>query len=352
MRHVHVRVPQPTLFTALLALAACSGDAAAVRDATGARAPVRVRVAAVRDTVLARPILASGTLAPRDQIPLSFKIGGVIAGLTVDPGDPVRAGQRLAALELREIDAGVAKARSGAAKAERDLARAHRLYQDSVMTLAQYQDSRTAQELATADLAGAEFNRRYAEIVAPAAGVVMQRMAEPGQTVAPGAPVLLLGSGARGEVVKVGLADRDLVTVRRGDPASVTFDALPGRTFAGRVTELAGSADPGTGAYGVEIALADARGLVAGLVGRVEIRPAAGAPTALVPIEAILEADGSRATVFALSADRRRAERRRVAVGFIDGGWVAVTAGLDVARAVVTDGAAYLDDGAAVRVTP
>jgi len=221
----------------------------------------------------------------------------VIARVTVDPGDPVRAGQRLAVLELREIDAGLAKARSGAEKAERDLARARRLYQDSVMTLAQFQDTQTALQLATADLDAAAFNRRYAEILAPADGTVLRRLAEPGQTIAPGAPVLVLGSRARGQVVKVALADRDVVVVRRDDPA-------------------------------------------------------AGAPTSLVPVEAILEADGGHATVFALSADRARAERRRVAVAFIDGGRVAVTAGLEGARAVVTDGAAYLDDGAAVRVAP
>jgi len=150
----------------------------------------------------------------------------------------------------------------------------------------------------------------------------------------------------------VALADRDVIAVHKDDPASVRFDALPGRAFAGRVTELAGSADPGTGAYEVEITLAEASGLVAGLMGQVEIHPATGAPASMVPVEAVLEAEAGRATVFALSPDRRRAERRRVAVAFIDGGRVAVTGGLEGARAVVTDGAAYLDDGVAVRVVP
>jgi multidrug efflux system membrane fusion protein len=334
----------------VLSLGACARSAAAPHPAAGTR-PV-VRAAPVSDTILARPIVATGTLAPRDEVPLSFKIGGVIAHVEVDPGDAVHTGQRLAALELREINAGLAKARSGSEKAERDLARAERLYRDSVMTLAQLQDSRTATEVARADLDAAAFNRRYAEILAPAAGTVLRRLAEPGQTVAAGAPVLMLGSRARGQVVKVALADRDAVAVHKDDPASVTFDALPGRAFAGRVTQLAGTADPSTGAYDVEITVADPRGLVAGLVGRVEIRPAAGAPASLVPVEAVLEADAGHATVFALSTDRTRAERRRVTVAFIDGGRVAVTGGLEGARAVVTDGAAYLDDGAAVRVAP
>jgi multidrug efflux system membrane fusion protein len=331
---------------------ACGGtDAQQVED-NGASRPIAVRVAPVTDTILARPIVATGTLGPRDEIALSFKIGGVIARVDVDPGDVVRAGQTLAVLELREIDATLARARSSAVKAERDLARARRLYTDSVVSLADYQDAETAAEMAGADLDAAAFNRRYAVIVAPAAGTVLRRSAEPGETVSPGTTVLELGSQARGNVVEVGLADRDVVSVRKGDPAVARFDALPGKEFLGRVTQIAGAADPGTGAYGVEITLRDAGALVAGLVGRVEIRPIRGAPTTLVPIEAVLEADGDAATVFALSADGRRAERRRVTVSFIAGASVAVARGLEGARAVLTDGAAYLDDGVAVTVTP
>jgi multidrug efflux pump subunit AcrA (membrane-fusion protein) len=88
------------------------------------------------------------------------------------------------------------------------------------------------------------------------------------------------------------------------------------------------------------------------LVGQVEIRPGIGTPATLVPIEAVLEADGREATVFTLSRDRARAERRRVTVAFIDGSRVAVTGGLEGATAVLTDGAAYLDDGMAVTVAP
>jgi hypothetical protein len=77
-----------------------------------------------------------------------------------------------------------------------------------------------------------------------------------------------------------------------------------------------------------------------------------GAPAFLVPIESVLEADGTEATVFSLSADGRRAERRRVTVAFIAGRSVALAGGLEGASTVLTDGAAYLDDGVAVEVMP
>lgn len=340
-------------FSALsaLALAACGGSSAQENTKSSSQ-PVAVRAEPVTDTMVSRPIVATGTVAPKDEIALSFKVGGVIARVAVDPGDEVRAGQTLATLQLREIDAGLAKARSAAEKAERDLARARRLYTDSVVSLSQMQDTETAAEVARADLDAAAFNRRYAVIVAPTAGAVLRRSAEPGENVSSGTTVLVLGSQARGNIVEVGLADRDVVSVRKGDPAAVRFGALPGKSFQGRVTQIDAAADAGTGAYRVEITLRDAASLVAGLVGQVEIRPALSAPATLVPIEAVLEADGDVATVFTLSDDRSRAERRKVTVGFIDGGRVAVTGGLEGATAVLTDGAAYLDDGMAVKVAP
>ena len=333
-------------------LAGCAPSSA---EPPSRRAPAAVvRAAPVVDTVLARAIVAAGTVAPADEAALGFKIGGVIQRIAVDEGDAVRAGQTLAVLDLREIDAGLAKARSGAEKSARDLARMRRLYRDSVVTLAQFQDAETADEMARADLEAAAVNRRYAVIVAPAAGVVLRRSAEPGENIAAGAPVLVVGTrgGGNANLVEIGLADRDVVAVGRGDPAVARFDALPGRAFPGRLTRIGAAADPTTGTYLVEVTLDEGGTLAAGLVGTVEIRPKRGTPTALVPIESVLEADGSEATVYALSDDGARALRRRVTVAFIDGSRVAISDGLNGASRVLTDGAAYLDDGAAVRVAP
>jgi RND family efflux transporter MFP subunit len=333
-----------------LAALACGGDGQAAEE--NASAPVAVRSAPVTSAVLARPIVSAGTVTPRDEISLSFTIGGVIERIAVDAGDVVRAGQLLATLDLREINAGLTKARSAAEKAERDLARTRRLYADSVVTLAQMQDAETAAEIARADRDAAAFNRRYSVIVAPANGSILRRAAEPGETVTPGSTILILGSRARGTVVEVGLPDRDAAVVREGDLAVARFDAIPDMEFRGRVVQIAAAADAGTGTYTVEVSLEEAGDLAAGLVGQVEIKPSRGAPTTLVPIEAVLEADGGQATVYALSSDGTRAERRRVTVAFIDGDRVAVARGLEGVTAVLTDGAAYVDEGTVVRVSP
>src|SRR5262245_6359461 len=330
-----------------LGLEACGRSNAA----TPPKRPVAVRLASVSVERIAVPVNATGTLGLKEEVPLSFKVGGVVARILVDEGEHVRKGQTLAALDLGEIDPGVTRARSASEKAERDLARAQRLYADSVVTQQQVQDAQTARDVARADLEGVAFNRRHAEIVATSDGVILGRRAEPGELVRPGDPILVLGSQARGQVVRVGLADRDAARVHRGDPAQVRFDALPGAPWTGEVTEVAAGANPGTGTYRVEIALSRETPLASGLIGAVVIHPRTEHPVALVPVEAVLEADGETGTVFTIDP-QGRARRRTVTLAFMAGDRIAIAAGLEGVERVVTDGAAYLDDGDRVEVRP
>lgn len=348
MTTIHRAIPILSLALFPLAAAACG-------EARGDEAPIpttqAVRIAPVTEEFVTRPVEATGTLQSKDEIELGFKIGGVVSQVLVAEGQTVTRGQVLATLDLREIDASVGRASSAVEKAERDLARARSLYADSVATLEQVQNAATGAQVARSDLQAAAFNRRYATIVAPASGTILRRSVEGGELVAPGQPVLVLGSSERGQVLRIGVADRDAVRVKAGDAATVRFDAFPGEEFGGSVRQVGASADPRTGTYEIEVAV-DGKGrtLVSGLVGRAEIRPREGRRMHLVPIEAILEADGERATVYTLAPNGRSAKRVPVTVAFIQGNRVAIAGGLDGVGRVVTEGAAFLSDGAAVEV--
>ena len=319
--------------------------------ATDGATPVPVSVSPVSMVTAARVIVAVGTLGAKEEVPLAFKIGGVVARVTADAGQKVRAGDVLAELAPTEIDAEVDKARQGRVKADRDLARVKSLYGDSVATLEQLQDATTRFEVAASNLKIAQFNRQYAVIRAPADGVILKRTVEPGQLVSPGTPLMVLRTDRRGVVVRAGLPDRDAVLVRVGDTATVRFDAFPADRFGGRVTQIAAAATQGTGTFEVEIALANRGGsLVSGLVGHVELSPHDSARAPSVPVEALLEAHGDSATLFTLSRDGTTAVRHRVRVGPLDGARVAVLGGLDEGSMVVTAGAEWLADGVKVRV--
>ncbi|HEY6641082.1 efflux RND transporter periplasmic adaptor subunit [Povalibacter sp.] len=331
-----------------LALSGCKGTAD-----TAAPAATPVRVAAAFAGPAAPPIHTNGLLLTRDEIRLSFKMGGVIRQLAVREGERVREGQKLAEIELTEVNAQVEQARQAHEKATRDVDRGERLYADQVISLEQLQDLRTQSAVSAAALKSAQFNSSYSSIVAPRDGTVLRRLAEERELVAAGAPVLVLGAQDKGFVVRAGIADREIVQIKLHDAAQVRLDALPGVTLTGKVSEIASAADPASGLFNIDVQLdATSQPLKSGLVAKLHIVPAAAlaAERVYVPIAAIVEGNQRKATVFVL--DQGHARRRDVEIAFIDGESVALLNGIDVDEQVVTDGALYLEDGEAVAVQP
>ena len=327
---------------------ACGGDAPPPAEEV-ATIPVRVVAPALRSSE--PPIVLTGTLGAKEETPLGFKIGGVVAGVSVDEGDRVREGQLLASLSLTEIEASVSAAREGRDKARRDLTRVEALQRDSVATLSQLEDARTGLQVAEAQLRAAEFNKQYAEVRAPAHGVVLRRNVEAGQLVGANTAVFVLRVERGGLVLRVGAADREAVRLTEGMRAAVTFDAYPGDTFNGRVERVGVAASPMTGTYEVEISVAPGnRALASGLIGRAELRPSARTAAITVPTESLIEVDGRWASIFVLNEDSLRASRRRVRVLWMDGGVAALAGGVDTTERVITAGATRLGDSTRVRV--
>lgn len=335
----------------LLLPAVLYGCAVSEAPAVTAEQSVPVRVAEVELALLDVSLRAVGAVAPRDEVRLSFKTPGVIASIDVHEGDQVRAGQVLAVLEQTEVEAAVRQAEAATAKARRDLDRAHALFADGVATREQVQDLTTALQMAVASQEAAQFNARFTRIVAPADGVVMRRLGEPRELVAAGQPLLVVGMTGRGWVIRAALTDRDVVRVHVDDEAMVSLDAYPQYEFAGFVTKIAAAADPATGTYQMEVLVDPGDvALVQGLVARVQVHDGREEARPVVPVTALLEADGGRAVVFLVDSQRLIARRLLVTTGRFAGDRVEISAGLSAGERVVIEGAAYLRDGDAVRV--
>ncbi|HEY6100916.1 MAG TPA: efflux RND transporter periplasmic adaptor subunit [Anaeromyxobacter sp.] len=344
--------PRPlaaALAAASLLLSTGCGPAHAA-PAAGDDGAVLVRLAPVVPGPVERPIRAAGVLAAKSEWDLAFKVGGLLARVRVEEGAPVRAGELLAELDTTELAAGVAQAREALAKARRDADRAALLVSADSAPRVAAEDARTSVALAEAALAAAGFNLRHARLVAPDDGWVDRRTAEPGEVVAPGRPVLRLSGSGRGFVVRAALAERDVLGLERGAPATVALDARPGVQLPGRVTEIGHAAARGTGTWQVEVAIDPGPAgapLLAGLTAKVQIPrsvPAAGA----VPLAAVVAGDGAAGAVFAVEGGRAR--RVPVSIAFLDGDRAVLAGGVEAVEAVVTDGATRLSDGARVRV--
>ncbi len=332
-----------SLITAVIFISGCTGDQQTSGE-TAAK-PVPVTTAPVVYRQISRTIERSGLLATGSEARLSFKIGGIVRQILVDEGASVSDGQLLAVLNLSEIKAQVELARAAYEKAVRDQDRVSRLYRDSVATLEALQDTRTARDAAKANLEIANFNLQHARIVAPANGRILKRFVEENEMVGPGTPVFYFGSSETSWIVRLGVTDRELVSLALGDSAEVTFDAYPRKKFNGTVTEISESVDARSGTFEIEVTLADEKArLVSGFVARTAIFPAKKAGHFLVPVEALVEAEKDSAYIYLLAGGAGQVTKRKVPVGEIIGDQVIILAQLKTTDRVITAGGAYLTD--------
>ncbi|MGC3997644.1 MAG: efflux RND transporter periplasmic adaptor subunit [Anaeromyxobacter sp.] len=349
MPHLAARRTAVLTALALAALAAAGCSASRADQAAPADPAIPVRALPLAGGPVDRPVRAAATVAPRDERALAFKVGGVVARVDVREGQRVRRGQVLALLDDTEVAAGAAQAREALAKAERDLVRARALAEADVVARATLEDAETGARVARAAADAAAFNLRRAALVAPDDGWAEARLAEPGEVVAAGQPIVRVSGRGQGWVVRASLPDRDVLGLRPGQPATVTVDARPGRAIAGTLAEIARSATRGTGTYEVEVRLdpAAAPDLLGGLTAKLEIPRTVDAPAA-VPLAALVDADGATGAVFTVEGGRAR--RVPVRIAFLQGDRAVLAERPSGISSVVVEGAARLADGAPVQV--
>jgi len=335
----------PITLVATLLIAGCGRS-----DAPEAARPTPVRVANASQGPAVPPIDTNGVVVTKHEMRLSFKMGGLVRRIYVQQGESVKKGQRLAEIELTEVGAQVEQAHQMAEKAQRDLKRGENLYADQVISLEQLQDLRTQAAMAAAQFKSAQFNLGYSVIEAPRDGVVLRKLVEERELVPAGAPVLVFGESDRGYVVRAALADREIVNVKLGDKGEIRMDAFPGQPLSGTVVEVASAADERSGMFPVEVRFdTPPPRLVSGLVARLSLAPQTTAPPlTYVPMAALVEGDGDRASVFVLEGGKAR--KRDVRVAFITADAIALESGLAAGEAVITDGALYLENGESVEV--
>ena len=317
--------------------------------------PVQVRIQTVRSVEYKIPVRATGLLGTTTKMKLSFKTGGIIKQINTREGRLVQRGDILAVLDLSEVKAQVNQAHIGVEKAQRDMDRARNLYHDSVATLEQYQNTRSAFELARAQKQIADFNLQHSRITAPSDGKIQKILVETNEVIGSGYPAILFASTENDWVVRAALTDKDVVKFSIGDSARIFMDAFPDTEFKAEVSELGAVADPVTGTYEAELLILHADPQFrTGFISRVEIYPTLVSHSLVVPIEALQDASDQKAHVFVYQEDvqnkQYRARKRNLKTGRILGDNVVVLEGLEEGELVITEGAKYLRANVEVEV--
>ena len=317
----------------------------------------RVSVEPVKLIEYKVPVRATGLLGTTTEMKLSFKTGGIIKEIYVKEGRPVHRGDVLAVLDLSEVQAQVNQAKIGMEKAERDLTRAGNLYRDSVVTLEQFQNARSAYELAKSRKQIADFNLQHSRIEAPSEGKIQKILVETNEVCGPGIPAILFASTENDWVVRASLTDKDVVKFSIGDSAKITMDAFPDTEFKAEITELGTVADPVTGTYESELLILHAHPQFrTGFISRVEIFPTRLSHSLVVPIEALQDANDRKAHVFVYQEGESGlpgvARKRAIKIGLIHGDNVVIKEGLSEGELIIAEGARYLKpDDEVIRVS-
>lgn len=305
----------------------------------------KVRIAEVSGLSKAPSINVTGRLASKDEVLLSFKTGGIVNALKYDEGDRVNNGAMLASLNLSEINAQVQSARNGYEKAQRDYERATNMYRDTVGTLQQKQDTKTALDIATSQLEIATFNRRFSVINAPFKATILKRFVEKNQLVSPGQPIYLIGSsGKKGaQIIKLGLSDKDVVQVKLKDSSRVVFDAFAKAEYQAAVTQISEVANPTTGLYEVEITLdAYHPELKNGFIATASISPSAGDAVLKIPMNALVEGKDKKARIFYTLNEKTVQEAQVQILNLSDDYFTVTVDALPATAKVISAGAPYL----------
>jgi len=311
--------------------------------------PPEVRFATVASSSAPATIEAVGTIGLRRETSLGFTSAGRIAAVRVSDGDTVRRGQLLAALDTTTVAADSSAARAERDRAAAEYARSAKLFADGWITRPRLETAKATLAAADARVRASGFQSATAAIYAPGPGRILARQGEPGQVVAAGTPVLILGEDSGGYVLRVPLTDRDAGKLTLGAPASVTVPALNAAAVAGQIIELSGRADRATGTFVAQVSLpADVR-LRAGQIGRAVITGRGTVSGLAVPPAAIFAPRAGEAFVYVLDQAKRRVALRKVTIAEASDATIQVTGGLSAGELVATSRVDRLQNGMAVR---
>lgn len=292
----------------------------------------------------------SGEIRARHETQLGFRIGGKIIERLVDAGARVRAGQVLARLDPADSSLQASSAQAQYQLAVADAERYRELRSKNFVSQSAL-DAKEAALKAAAAQAGLTGNQTaYTVLRADHAGVIAATLAEAGQVVGAGQPVLLLAQDGEREVA-IAIPETQFAKLKIGMPADITLwsekrDAVH---FSGRLRELSLSADPASRTYAARVALSGPdKPAELGMTAQVRFNSHAKRDDLIVPLTAIFQ-QGDQAAVWVVAADHSVSLRKVEVSAYRDDGAV-IAGGVTAGERIVSAGVHKLHAGEKIRI--
>ncbi len=293
----------------------------------------------------------SGEIHARHETALGFRISGKVVERLVDAGAAVKAGQIIARLDA--ADTGLQKSSSAAQLqvAEDDLKRNRELRDKGFISQAVLDAKEASFKVAKAQDELARNQNTYTHLVSDHAGVVLATLADVGQVVSAGQPIIQLAQEGEREVL-VAIPESRFSSLKIGMPAEIEMSVEGTETpkkYTGKLRELSPAADAASRTYAARVILTKADEKVAlGMTARLRFGSAVNANGQLVPLSAIFQ-QGDNPAVWIVAQDGSVSLRQVTVSAYLDDGAL-LTGGVAAGERIVRAGVHKLTAGEKIRI--
>lgn len=319
-------------------LSGCGRNAEPVQ-ASPPQAPIAVRVQTVESKTRVATEEVVRTVRAKLRSVIEAKVSGKIEKMLAVPGQQVKTGELLAVIDAREVQARYDQALAVRQQAESELKRLTLLFEQKILSQAEFDNAQAKARVAIAAVAEAETMLDYTKVTAPFAGVITRKHADVGDLATPGKPLLEMEDSTALRL-EADVPEAVVGRLKLGDRLQVRISAIE-NGIEGVISEIAPAADPNSRTFLVKLDLPAQPGLRAGQFGRVAM-PVGEVASLRVPATAVVQR-GQLEFVFVYVDDK--AQLRLVRTGKRIEDEVELVSGISADEKVVIENAANLLDG-------
>lgn len=308
---------------------------------------VPVETALVTRGAISAFLSFNSTLETESIVDIYPQTTGQVEALFVEEGRTVKEGEPLLKIDDRELRVDADEATGNYEQLKRNFTRTQDLFERNLINKQDYETQAYQLEQARLRLERSKIRLAYATVRAPFDGVISARETQVGARVSNGTKVFSMVK-LDDVVARVFVPGRYLSVVAADQPAVVTSEFLPDRSFNGWVKRISPVIDPKSGTFKVTVGVKSQKpgdlppGLFVGVRVVTDTRPNA----VLIPKRAVVYEGGER---YVYTVVKDRAVKKKLAAGFEDPTHVEALSGFEVGTPVIVLGQSGLKDGSLVR---
>lgn len=269
----------------LVTLSACGHDSTEKKNS---RPAVRVKTVTVANSGVEDSFSYSGTVEEESGTVVSFSAAGTIKSLSVAEGDKVKKGQLIGTIDDASLKNAYEIAKATLSQAQDAHNRMKLLHDSNSLPDIKWVDVQSKLKQAESATEIARIALDDAKLYAPVSGVVSEKMASVGQTVAPGIPVVKIVD-IRSVKVGISIPENDISKFAIGSTANITTKAASGETYSGKLVEKGVAANPLSRSYMVKYQVDNVNGkLLPGMICEVALDNTYSSDGIILPVSAVL----------------------------------------------------------------